>query len=164
MDSREPRIHLASRRGRKHTDATFRVIARWRPVSEWGTIVVQPDCSVQIVRLGGVSDRAPADQRTADGPRESAIPPRAARSAPSRRIVQQNRRAALHQAALKFCSSRLLKLAFRGFRMHSAFGSTSASAPRRARSMRLRSSHIFNGVAQNCHCDNVKGCRRVSSW
>lgn len=133
MDSREPRIHPASRRGRKLIDATFRVIARWRPVNEWGTIVVQPDCSVRIGRLGDVSGRAPADQRTADGPREPTIPPRAARSAPSRRIVQQNRRAALHQAALKFCCNRLLKLAFRGFRMHSAFGSTSASADEASR-------------------------------
>ena len=133
MDSREPRIHLASRRGRKLTDATFRVIARWRPVNEWGTIVVQPNCSIRIGRLGDVSDRAPADQRTADGPRESTIPPRAARSAPSRRIVQQNRREALHQAVLKFYCNRLLKLAFCGFRMHSAFGSTSASADETSR-------------------------------
>ena len=58
---------------------------------------------------------------------------RAPRSAPSRRIVQQNRRAALHQAAPKFCSNRLLKRAFRGFRMHSAFRSTSASADETSR-------------------------------
>ena len=128
MDSREPRIHPASRRGRKLVDATFRAIAKWRPVNEWGTIVVQPNCSVRIGRLGDVSDRALADQRTADGPRESAIPPCEARSAPTRRIVKQNRRAALHQAALKFCCNRLLKLAFRGFRMHSASASTSAIA------------------------------------
>ena len=28
---------------------------------EWGTVLVQPNCAVRIGRLGGVSDRAPAD-------------------------------------------------------------------------------------------------------
>ena len=78
--------------------------------------------------LGAFQTTLPLISAPLMAPRESAIPPRAARSAPSRRIVQQNRRATLHQEALKFCCSRLLKLAFRGFRMHSTSGSTSASA------------------------------------
>ena len=33
------------------------------------------NCAVRIGHLGAVSDRAPADQRTADGRRESTAPP-----------------------------------------------------------------------------------------
>ena len=41
-----------------------------------GAVVVQPNCAVRIGRLGDVSDRAPADQHTADGRRrESTAPP-----------------------------------------------------------------------------------------
>ena len=75
MDDRAPRIDPTSRRGRKLIDATSRAIAKWRPTCEWGTVVVQPNCAVRIGRLGDVSDRAPADQRTADGRRESTAPP-----------------------------------------------------------------------------------------
>ena len=79
----------------------------------------------------------PADQRTADGRRrESAFPPRAARSAPTRRTDRLNQRAALHQAAQIFCRFWLLKLAFRGLRSTAALASTpttanAASAPSR---------------------------------
>ena len=107
MDDRAPRIDPTSRRGRKLIDATFRAIAKWRPTCEWGTVVVQPNCAVRIDRLGDVSDRAPADQRTADGRRrESTVPSRKARSAPTRRTDRPNQRAALHQAAQRFCRIR----------------------------------------------------------
>ena len=97
MDDRAPRIDPTSRRGRKLIDATFRAIAKWRPACEWGTVVVQPNCAVRIGRLGDVSDRAPADQRTADGRRrESTVPSRKARSAPTRRTDRSNQRTALH--------------------------------------------------------------------
>ena len=112
MDDRAPRIDPASRRGRKLIDETFRAIAKWRPTCEWGAVVVQPNCAVRIGRLGDVSDRAPADQRTADGRRrESTVPSRKARSAPTRRTDRSNQRAALHQAAQRLCRIRLLKLA-----------------------------------------------------
>ena len=74
MDSREPRTHPASRRGRKLIDAAFRVIVRWRPVNEWGTTVVQPNYYVRSdwatwhLATCGVSDRAPADQQCAKRP------------------------------------------------------------------------------------------------
>jgi hypothetical protein len=129
MDDRAPRIDPTSRRGRKLIDATFRAIAKWRPTCEWGTVVVQPNCAVRIGRLGDVSDRAPADQRTADGRRrESTVPSRKARSAPTRRTDRSNQRAALHQAAQRFCRIRLLKLAFRGLRSTSALASTPTTA------------------------------------
>ena len=129
MDDRAPRIDPTSRRGRKLIDATFRAIAKWRPTCEWGAVVVQPNCAVRIGRLGDVSDRAPADQRTADGRRrESTAPPRAARSAPTRRTDRPNQRAALHQAAQRFCRTRLLKLAFRGLRSTAALASTPTTA------------------------------------
>ena len=129
MDDRAPRIDPTSRRGRKLIDATFRAIAKWRPTCEWGTVVVQPNCAVRIGRLGDVSDRAPADQRTADGRRrESTVPSRTARSAPTRRTDRSNQRAALHQAAQRFCRIRLLKLAFRGLRSTAALASTPTTA------------------------------------
>ena len=129
MDDRDPRIDPTSRRGRKLIDATFRAIAKWRPTCEWGTVVVQPNCAVRIGRLGDVSDRAPADQRTADGRRrESTVPSRTARSAPTRRTDRSNQRAALHQAAQRFCRTRLLKLAFRGLRSTAALASTPTTA------------------------------------
>ena len=129
MDDRGPRIDPTSRRGRKLIDATFRAIAKWRPTCEWGTVVVQPNCAVRIGRLGDVSDRAPADQRTADGRRrESTVPSRTARSAPTRRTDRSNQRAALHQAAQRFCRIRLLKLAFRGLRSTAALASTPTTA------------------------------------
>ena len=103
-DDRAPRIDPASRHDRKLIDATFRAIAKWRPACEWGAVFVQPNCAVRIGRLGDVSDRAPADQRTADGRRrESTVPPHTARSAPTRRTDRPNQRAALHQAAQRFC-------------------------------------------------------------
>ena len=129
MDDRGPRIDPTSRRGRKLIDATFRAIAKWRPTCEWGTVVVQPNCAVRIGRLGDVSDRAPADQRTADGRRrESTVPSRTARSAPTRRTDRSNQRAALHQAAQRFCRIRLLKLAFRGLCSTAALASTPTTA------------------------------------
>ena len=129
MDDRAPRIDPTSRRGRKLIDATFRAIAKWRPTCEWGAVVVQPNCAVRIGRLGDVSDRAPADQRTADGRRrESTVPSRKARSAPTRRTDRSNQRAALHQAAQRFCRIRLLKLAFRGLRSTAALASTPTTA------------------------------------
>ena len=100
-----------------------------RPACEWGAVVVQPNCAVRISRLGDVSDRAPADQRTADGRRrESAAPSRTARSAPTRRTDRSNQRAALHQAAQRFCRIRLLKLAFRGLRSTAALAPTPTTA------------------------------------
>ena len=75
VDDRAPRIDPTSRRGRKLIDATFRAIAKWRPTCEWGTVFVQPNCAVRIGRIGDVSDRAPADQRTADGRRRKSTAP-----------------------------------------------------------------------------------------
>ena len=129
MDDRAPRIDPTSRRGRKLIDAAFRAIAKWRSTCEWGTVVVQPDCGVRIGRLGDASDRAPADQRTADGRRrESTVPPRTARSAPTRRADRSNQRVALLQAAQRCCRIRLLKLAFRGLRSTAALASTPTTA------------------------------------
>ena len=129
MNDRTPRIDPTSRRGRKLIDAAFRAIAKWRPTCEWGTVVVQPNCAVRIGRLGDVSDRAPADQRTADGRRrESTVPSRKARSAPTRRTDRSNQRAALHRAAQRFCRIRLLKLGIRGLRSTAALASTPTAA------------------------------------
>ena len=97
------------------------------------TVVVQGDQTVRVTLFGGEHSRAFEQPAGAASTSTTTIPQPTARSAPSRRIVQQNRRAALHQAALTFCSNRLLKLAFRGFRMHSTFGSTSASADEASR-------------------------------
>ena len=130
MDDRAPRIDPTPRRGRKLIDAAFRAITKWRPTCEWRTVVVQPNCAVRIGRLGDVSGRAPSDQRTADGRRrESTVPLRKARSAPTRRTDRSNQRAALHQEAqIIFCRIRLLKLAFRGLRSTAALASTPTTA------------------------------------
>ena len=111
----------------------LREVEQFFPREQWMTVVVQGDQTVRVALLGGEHSRALEQPAGAASTSTTTIPPPTARSAPSRRIVQQNRRAALHQAALKFCSNRLLKLAFRGFRMHSAFGSTSASADEASR-------------------------------
>ena len=129
MDDCAPRIDPTSRRGRKFIDATFRAIAKWRPTFEWGAVVVQPNCAVRIGRLGDVSDRAPADQRIADGRRrESTVPPRTARTAPTRRTDRPNQRAVLHQAAQRYFRIRLLKLAFRGLRSTATLASMPTTA------------------------------------
>ena len=60
----------------------FREVEADVPACGWGTAVVQPNCAVRIGRIGDVSDRAPADQRTctADGRRrESTVPQAQAR-------------------------------------------------------------------------------------
>ena len=157
MGDRAPRIDPTSRRGRKLIDATFRAIAKWRPACEWGTVVVQPNCAVRIGRLGDVSDRAPADQRTADGRRrESTVPSRKARSAPTRRTDRSNQRAALHQAAQRFCRIRLLKLAFRGFRSTAALASTPATA--NAESASSRRAAITTSEPMHDSAETLQAC------
>ena len=55
-------------------------------------------------------------------------PAHAARSAPTRRTDRPNQRAALRQAAQRFCRTWLLKLAFRGLRSTAALASTPTAA------------------------------------
>ena len=55
-------------------------------------------------------------------------PAHAARSAPTRRTDRPNQRAALRQAAQRFCRTWLLKLAFRGLRSTAALASTPTTA------------------------------------
>ena len=69
MDDRAPRIDPASP---SWPEAHRRNLSRHR---ETEANMRVGNCAVRIGHLGAVSDRAPADQRTADGRRESTAPP-----------------------------------------------------------------------------------------